>query len=555
MPLRVAVGRDTGVTPADLILRGGWVHTADPRQPRAEAVAVRDGVLVSVGSAIDVSTEIGPDTRIIDLPSDHLVLPGFIDAHTHYTDGPLQATGVDLSEAETLDEIVEILTGAEPESGVIVGAGWRSHIFPQGPERSLLDEIFGDTPAVLREINLHSLWVNTAALNAAGITSDTPDPEPGFSMFVRDEAGEPTGWVLEATACDLVAGRVAPSGVEQERDALLAMQGRYAAAGLTGVFDAGIFTIDERDGWELLIDLDRRGLLGQRVVGSKIAAFDPPDAVSLLAAAREQFVSPGVRIDTLKIFVDGVPEAHTAAYLAPYDDRPETSGPLAAPEDQIQRWAVDADAAGLSCHFHAIGDRAVRVALDAVEVARSRRDSGVIHTICHGDLIDPTDLQRFVDLGVVWNTSGQWIAPTPVDRVMQRRLGERARRHYTLRSALDLGVVVTLGADFPASSYVSTFKPLMLIESAVTRRLAGDVESEPLPPAAEAISVREAVAAMTTSAAYQLGIDDHTGALVAGNDADLVVLKRNILEIPSHEIAATPVALTMRFGRITHQAM
>ncbi len=543
------------MTPADLVVRGGRVHTADPEHPQAEALAVRDGVLSFVGDAAGVATQIGRYTRIIDLPPDHLVLPGFIDAHTHYTDGPLQAAGVDLSEAETLEEIIDILSGVTPEGPAVVGAGWRSHIFPDGPNRHLLDEIFGDFPVMLREINVHSLWVNTAALRAAGITDDTPDPEPGFSMFVRDEDGKPTGWVLEATACDLVASRIAPPDVEQERVALLAVQARYAAAGLTGVFDAGIFTIAERDGWAMLMDLDERGLLGQRVVGSKIANFDPDDAVRLLAAARDEFTSPNVRIDTLKIFVDGVPEAHTAAYLEPYIDRPDTRGPLAAPEEQIHRWAIEADAAGLSCHFHAIGDRAVRIALDAVEAARSRRDSGVVHTICHGDLIDPADLPRFAELGVVWNTSGQWIASTPIDRVMELRLGERARRHYTLRSALDVATVVTLGADFPASSYVSTFEPLLLIESAVTRRLAGDVESEPFPPAGEAITVEEAIRAMTTSAAYQLGIDDRTGSLAVGKEADVVVLGRNLFEIPPHEIARTSVVLTVRGGRITHNAL
>lgn len=541
------------MVPADLVLRGASVVTMNPAQPRAEWVAVSDGRLAAVGGEAEVSAHVGPSTRLIDLEPGAVVLPGFIDAHTHYTQGPLEAAGIDLSACDTLAEITAILEAAPAAGSVVRGGGWRSHIFPHGPHRRLLDDVFGDTPVLLREINSHSLWANSAALAAAGVTADTADPMPGYSGFARDDRGEPTGWVLEEAAMGMLHSALAPATPAEAERELIAAQAGYAAAGLTGAFDAGIFWIDETDGWRMLVDLDRRGELRQRVVCAKAANFDP-DPVPLLDAAHRDFRSPGVRVDTLKVFVDGVPEGHTAAYLEPYADRPDTAGPLAAPEAEIKRWTAEADAAGFACHFHAIGDRAVRVALDAVESARASGDSGVLHTICHGDLIDPVDLPRFARLGVVWNTSGQWIASSPVDEVMRRRLGDRALRHYTLRSALDLGTTVTLGADFPASAYVSTYKPLVLIESAVTRRLAGDTESEPLPPPGEAISVVEAVRAMTRDAARQLAVDDRAGSVEVGKDADLVVLGRDIFDIPPHEIATVPVLLTMRAGRITHDA-
>jgi predicted amidohydrolase YtcJ len=319
------------------------------------------------------------------------------------------------------------------------------------------------------------------------------------------------------------------------------------------VFDAGVFNIDEWQAWEMLVDLDRQGRLGQRVVGAKAAIFGD-DPVAMLAEANQTFRSPNFTIDTLKVFVDGVPEAHTSAYLEPYDDRPETSGPLAAPEDDIRRWAREADAAGFVCHFHAIGDRAVRVALDAVAAVRAEGDSGIRHVICHGDLIDPADLPRFAELGVIWNTSGQWIAASPVDEVMRRRVGDRALRHYLTRSALAAGTILTLGADYAASAYVSTYRPLVLIESAVTRRLAGVTEGDPLPPAEEALSLEAALRAMTIDAARQLRIEGSAGTLEVGKDADLVVLERNLFEIPAHEIAATEVVLTMAGGRTTHES-
>jgi predicted amidohydrolase YtcJ len=195
------------------------------------------------------------------------------------------------------------------------------------------------------------------------------------------------------------------------------------------------------------------------------------------------------------------------------------------------------------------------VALDAVEAARSANgDTGIVHAICHAHLVHPDDLPRFRDLGVVLQTSGQWIAMDPFHEVMVSRLGERALRQYPLRSAVDMGVVVTLGTDYPASAYVSTYRPLVQIESAVTRRLAGDTTSDPLPPVEEALTLPEAIRALTASSAYQMGMGDRTGTLRPGMAADLVVLGRNLFSIPPHEIAATPVVLTMVDGGVTHNA-
>ncbi len=540
---------------ADVVFTGAPVYTVDAARPWAQAVALRAGVIAAVGSAAEIAGLIGPNTRVVDLDSDQMVLPGFIDSHSHLTEGPLETAGIDLSECDTLDEIRAILEAAAGGVDVVTGGGWRSHIFPDGPHRGMLDEMFGDTPVVLREINSHSLWVNGAALAAAGITRDTPDPAPGYSMFARDDAGELTGWVLEDVAMRMVRDVIAPASTERARQLLIEAQDGYAAAGLTGHFDPGVFVFGERDAWPMLCDLDRAGLLKVRVVASKAGLLDREDAVQILAAAEQNHRSPKVRVNTLKIFVDGVTEAHTSAYLEPYSDRPETTGPLAEDEDVIRRWTAEADAAGLSCHFHALGDRAVRVALDAVAAVRAERDSGVVHTICHAHLVDPPDLPRFRELGVVYQTSSQWIAMDPFHDVMLSRLGDRALRQYPLRTAVESGVTVTLGADWPASAYVSTYRPLPLIESAVTRRLAGVTDGDPLPPIEEALPLPDAIRGMTASAAFQIGLGETTGMLRPGMAADLVVLGRNLFEIPAHEIAATPVVLTMCDGIVTHDTL
>jgi predicted amidohydrolase YtcJ len=325
---------------------------------------------------------------------------------------------------------------------------------------------------------------------------------------------------------------------------------------LTGHYDPGVFVFDERDAWQWLCDLDREGVLKLRVTASKVAFFDPANCVQVLTGAEQEYSSSKVRVNTLKMFVDGVTEAHTSAYLEPYYDKPESDGPLASSKEDLFRWTEETDAAGLICHFHALGDRAVRVALDAVEAARcANGESGVVHAICHAHLVDPVDLPRFRDLGVVYQTSGQWIAMDPFHEVMLSRLGDRALRQYPLRSAIAMGVVVTLGSDYPASAYVSTYRPLVQIESAVTRRLAGVTDGDPLPPIEEALSLPEAIRAMTASSAYQLGLGDVTGSLRPGMAADLVVLGRNLFEIPTHEIAATPVVMTMCDGVVTHDTL
>ena len=540
--------------PADIVLRGAPIYTVDADRPWAQAIAIQDGILVGVGTEQEVAPHVGSTTRVIYLAPDHLVLPGFIDSHSHYTHGPFDIAGIDLSECDTVEEVRAVLERADRDLPVVTGAGWRSHVFPNGPHRRLLDDIFGDTPVILREINFHSVWVNSAALAAAGVTRATPDPEPGFSVFVRDEAGEATGWVME-NAVTAIYDALVPEDAEAVARELDGFQGRYAAAGLTGVFDAGIFA-DERACWKKLVDLDEKGRLKQRVVAAKVANQDPENAVSLLASASRDFRSGNVTVNTLKILVDGTPEGHTSAMLDPYSDKPDTKGPLAFAPETIQGWVVDADRVGFACHLHALGDRAVRVALDAIEAARTANgDSGVVHTICHANLIDPSDLPRFRDLGVVYQTSGQWIGVDPFHAVMESRLGDRAYRQYLLHTATAAGIIVTLGADFPASGYISTYRPLVQIESAVTRRTHGKPDAAQLPPASEALTLPEAIRAMTASAAYQVGESHRTGSLRIGKLADLVVLEKNLFEIPLHEIASTEVAFTMLGGLVTHGAL
>jgi predicted amidohydrolase YtcJ len=266
---------------ADLVLRGGTVFTAEPGRPWARSVAVRGEHIVAITDD-DAAGWIGAETRVVDLDGG-MILPGFIDTHSHYVAGPTRAAGVDLCGAHDLDTLLDILRAdaATTSDDVVRGFGWRSHLFPEGPHRQLLDDIYGGRPVLLAEINGHSVWASSAALERAGIDRSTTDPKPGYAEYRRDANGELTGWVTEDASRALM-DLIAPATSERAARDLRAFVPRYAAAGLTTVFDAGILGLDEKVGFELLAELDRSGELPQRIFGSHVANFNPGDPVATL---------------------------------------------------------------------------------------------------------------------------------------------------------------------------------------------------------------------------------------------------------------------------------
>jgi predicted amidohydrolase YtcJ len=279
------------------------------------------------------------------------------------------------------------------------------------------------------------------------------------------------------------------------------------------------------------------------------------DHVSHLLDLRDRYCSDQVRATVLKIYLDGVQELHTAYLLAPYADRPETVGIPNLPPEVFQDLVVAADAAGIDVHVHAIGEGATRLVLDAVEAARranppwDRR-----HTSCHVYYVHPDDLPRFAELGVIAQTSGEWILRDEFHELMERRIGrERTDHLYRLNTLVKSGATVTLGSDWPASCNISTYEPLVQIEMAHTRRPPGEPDAPLLAPSDECLSLSDAIAAMTINAARQIKLDGMIGSLVPGKRADLVILERNLFDVEPHEIHRTPVRLTMMDGRVTYQ--
>lgn len=528
---------------ADLVLRGGAVYTVDAARSWASAVAVRKGRIVYVGGDDVPAAMLGPRTEVVELDG-AMVLPGFQDAHVHPIGG-----GVELGECHvhSLDAVPALMDSiracgaARPELPWVRGNGWQLPLFPAAnPSRTLLDQAIPDRPAAFEAADGHSLWVNSRALAAAGITRDTRDPPNG--RIERDpRTGEPSG-TLRESAMDLVEA-VIPARTEAELAAGLERAQREANRyGITTVFAA---TAGEPH-LRAYAAADRAGTLTLRVVAAAYGGDEPSDSILPRARAwRDRFATARVRPLAIKLFQDGVIEARTAALLEPYLDRDGDAGTPVYDQATLDRLVATLERDGFQVHVHAIGDRAVRMALDAFEQARARNGPGDHrHAVTHLQLIDPADLPRFRRLGVVANFEALWAnGDEYLTELTEPALGPaRSRWLYPIASVARTGAVVTGGSDWS----VSSLDPLDAIETGITHRQRG-TERAPWNPA-ERVDLATMIAMYTINAAWALHQERETGSIEVGKLADLVVLERNLFEIPTEEIHDVRVTRTILEG-------
>jgi predicted amidohydrolase YtcJ len=547
---------------ADVVFENGAVYTVDPAQEWAKAVAVKDKRVVYVGDDAGVAAFKGPKTRVVDLAG-RMLMPGFIEGHTHALFGAVATRGVDLQYDTHEDTVAALRHYADtaPDrgriDGLVRGFGWRYSAFPaSGPTKADLDAIWPDVPALLIAVDGHSAWVNSRALQLAGVNADNAVVVEGFSYFYQAcRTCEPTGYVVEAPAIAQLTSKVAPYTRQFLVESLEEWVPRAAAVGITGVFDAGIAVTGTEDGYAIYSDLERRGKLPFRIVGSLYYNDPGLDPFPQFEQLRDTYQSELVQFTTLKVTMDGVDANGSAAMLEPYADR-TSSGETLFTAQQTNDLIRKADAKGIDVHVHAIGDRAARQTLDAIAAAiavnpgRDRR-----HTIAHNQLTDPADLPRFGQLGVIAQFSGQWHCKDGKywSEVTVVRWGvERASRQYRIAEILRLGGRVSLGTDWPASSNSSVYAPLHAIQIAVTRQEIDKPSDPPLPTDVDRLSLAQALHANTMGSAYHMRIDDKVGSIRAGKLADLIVLDRNLFAIDVHDIAATRVDMTMMNGRFTH---
>jgi predicted amidohydrolase YtcJ len=520
--------------PADLVLTGGHVHTVDPARPRAEAVAVRGERIAAVGSAADIAGFIGPRTRVVNLAG-RMLVPGFQDVHVHPIFAGVDRLQCDLREARGRDGVLATIrayVAAHPDDDWLIGSGWYMADFPNGtPRREDLDAIEPHRPAFFPNRDGHSTWVNTKALELAGIDRATPDPDDG--RIERDPDGTPTGCLHEGAA-HLVERLMPEPTTDEMVEGLRIAQAYLHALGITAWQDAivrpedhAIYRMADEAGWltarvELAMWWDReRG-------DEQIPELEERSRIGTFGR---------VRSNSVKLMQDGVLETYTGAMLEPYLDasgRPTTNRGISFIDpERLPGWVTTLDAAGLQPHFHAIGDRAVRECLDAVAAARAA--NGPTDTrphIAHIQVIHPDDIARFAALDVVANAQALWAAhEEQMDLLTIPFLGpERTTWQYPFGALARSGARLAMGSDWS----VSTPDPLQAIAVAVTRFApaasdpAGQTRRREAFLPEQALTLEEAIRAYTAGSAWVNHLEADTGTIAVGKLADLTVLDRDL---------------------------
>ena len=537
---------------ADLILFDGKVYTVDANRSWAEAVAVIDGKIAYVGSSSGAKKYKGPNTRLVDLDG-KMVLPGFQDAHVHPIEAGMAYLGCSLHDGKSVEDYVLIVKECaqqSPEATFIDGGGWTMDLFEDGlPDKRLLDEVVSDRPVILKSASGHQVWVNSKTLKIAGIDAETPDPPRGRIDRYKNSK-EPSGSLQENSAMNLAFSTRPAYSADQMQAALQFGQHYLNQYGVTTVQDA-LLKLDGNEayvGGPTYMAMDRAGDLTIRVVGALVWNTDSGlEQLSRITDARERFKTPLFSAPSVKIWLDGVMEVHTAALLAPYSDREDGySGELLIKPEQLDVVVSQLDALGFQIHFHAIGDAAVRQSLDSLELARQKngvRDSR--HHMSHIQLFDPADIPRLETLNVVANFQPYWAwADKFITELTIPKLGaDRSKWLYPIRSVLDTGAVVAFGSDW----FVTSGNPLLGIETAITRRDPLTNFSDPFLED-ERINLADAIEAYTINSAYVNFIDDETGSIEEGKLADLIVLDNNLFELAPNEISDAQVLLTLLEG-------
>ena len=557
--LLLCAGCSTPPDMADLVLNNGRIYTGDDATPWAEAVAIKDGHIIRIGSDENVLAASGENTRIIDLEQ-RMAMPGINDAHNH----ALRGVASDLFECRfpftaTPAEVairIESCVGENPPGEWITGGQWTSDFFVDndlGSPRRWLDRISGSYAIVLKDDSYHNVWANSKALQLAGIGAGTPDPEGGRIQREADTL-EPNG-VLEETATRLLLDRVPPFTPEQFDRAARELQKLLPAYGITGFKIArapdavaeALQRLDHANGLKMHVSLALHTPKGQR--------SEPLD-IELLEENRRRFTSEHIAADNVKIFLDGVPTAaRTAKMLAPYKpgagfDADYTGELLLAPE-LLAADITALDKAGFRIKIHTAGDGSVRVALDAIAQARRNNGfNGQVHELAHAGFIDPEDIPRFAALQVAPEFSPFLWFPSPIIDSIINAIGARGKFYWPTRDLLDAGAFIVTGSDWPAA--VKSANPWRGIEAMVTRRHPDKDEPGALWPE-QAISLEETLRIYTVNNAAALGLAGRTGQLKTGMLADLIVLDRNLFEIPPAQISETQVLLTLFGGEIIYE--
>jgi len=546
---------------ADLILINGTIYMVDAGRSIVQAAAVKNGVFTYVGDNAGAQSLAGPETKVLDLKG-KMVLPGLFDAHNHANWAVSEVYEVALWGLTSKEEMVEAIQqflDEHPDITFLMGSGWVNPVFPpEGPSKEILDEINSEIPIVLASEDYHSVWVNSKALEEAGITKDTPNPDGG--IIEKNASGEPNG-TLRESAMDLAYAVIPSYSTEQFIEGLTYFQDMAHALGYTGVHiphiegEAG----DHSASLEPLEIMEKDGLLSMRMRGALgVYPEDDPSILENMIAERDRNKGGLFEVSAIKIFMDGVLEASTAFLEEDYVIKPGYRGELLWDPEKYNELCALFEKEGFQIHVHSIGDAATRITLDGFAYAREKNGiEDPRNMITHLQLVNPEDFDRFAELDVIAVPQPYWAVidsyyTQAVDYIGQ----ERADTQYPIKSFFDRGVVVASASDYPVTV---PFNPFAAMETGVTRawnEAITAIETDPeksLNPS-EAVTIEDMIASYTINAAYANFMESEIGSIEIGKKADFIVIDQNLLEIPSSEIHNTQVLLTYFNGTEVYRA-
>lgn len=554
-----AGGVQAASPPADLVFTNGAIYTVNPNRPWVEAVAVVGGRIAWVGDSKDAKRFVGRKTKVVDLKGGY-AQPGMVDIHVHPIMGgvktlyecvfPFTAKPADVAAA------LSACAAKTPAGQWIRGGQWGSNFFEYygrelGSPKAFLDKVSTKHPIFLYDDSGHNGWVNTLALQKAGLDAKSPNPEGG--TIVKGEDGEPNGVLLETAA--RIYDKVLPSLTDQQFvEAARAASKIALSYGVTSMKDAGAF----EPAAKAFSALDREGGLTQNVAvciptpyGARNATLDYDG----IEAQSKQYASKHVDTRFVKIFLDGVPTpARTAAMLDPYvADKAHGAqfrGGIHVDPEVLKKDVTELDKRGYTVKMHAAGDWSVRAGLDAIEAARKANgDSGLHHELAHAGFIAPVDIPRFAKLDAVPDYCPVIWYPSPIIQAVIDAVGPRGNKYWPTRSLLDAGAKIAPGSDWPAA--VPDMNPWTGVEALVTRKDPSGATPGLLWPE-EAAKLDEAIRIYTVNGARALRLEEKTGSIEVGKSADIVVLDRNPFEVPITDVGDSKVRQTWFEGKLVY---
>lgn len=538
----------------DVLYKNGKIYTVDENNSWAEAVAVKGNKITFVGS--NAEAEAIEADNIVDLEG-KMILPGFIEAHAHVTWAAIDALfKANLWGGKTPEEYIEKIrefVDAHPDLPVYEGSGWENPVFEKtGPSRKLLDEVCSDKPVIMWSHDKHSVWVNSKAMELAGITKDTQ--VPAGNIIEKEEDGTPKGTLREFAAIDLIEPLRPVFTKENFKEAVTWVQKHLAQYGITSLQDPVLDVTEESI--PALTEMSKDGELICKIRGAyKTSENDSYKYIDKFEPMRDAADSHMFKMNQVKFFVDGVVEGKTAYLKEPYASDPDYTGDPIWETEHMKEFCTAIDKMGFDMHFHIIGDAANEQALDvldAVQAANPRTDRRPVFT--HLQVVDPADHQRMVDHNVTAVLNPYWHFKYTgfFDELEVPYLGERAYREYPEKSLVDAGIRIGAASDYSVTPVPA---PLGGIQVGCNRvDLDEDPEDQELVLAPEErVAPEVLVRAFTMGNAYATGMEDITGSIEVGKCADMVILEKNIFEVPLTDIYKVKVLQTISEGKVIYE--